>query len=404
MSVKILLIGARLCRNLGGPSLLTTTMSVLDEFFQDTEYTFISPTSEDLPLAETLGVRIIPVPSLKKLGFVVAALTKAFLGITLGSRYVREVIDAFVQTDIVIDIRGIDFSDSVGRNTFVARASRGTYFLLAKLFRKPVVKYTADLGPFESRWNRLFARLYLKYTLDLILARSDVTRKRLEKLGVTTPIRVCPDTAFLLEAHTTKLAEDLSKQKADSPIVGFSVSWKAAHQSNNPEIYLRSMAALADYAVKSIGAKIVLIPNEFSADKALDDVYIARETLKKMEKNGQAIIVSENYTAQQFKGIIRQCDVVIASRYHTIIASLSQAIPVLAVGWHAKYPEVLRLVGQEQYFCSVESLDFDVLKEKFDQLWQSRDDIRKEISSVLPEIREAILRGGEEVSFLLSKG
>jgi polysaccharide pyruvyl transferase WcaK-like protein len=265
------------------------------------------------------------------------------------------------------------------------------------------VKYTADLGPFESKWNRFFAKLYLQHAVDMILARSQATQKELAKLGITTPVKICPDTAFLLATSTSEFARDLRKQRIRGPIIGFSVSHMASKQSRDPKIYVRSMAALADYALENTGAQIILIGNEFSSDKLLDDGYIAEEILKNMVSKDKALIAPCDLTAQQLKDIICQCDVVIAARYHSIIASLSQGIPVLAVSWHDKYAGVLGIVGQERYVCSLKSLTLeDDLKDRFDQLWRSRNYIHGAISIAIPQIREAIFEGGNQVSLLLA--
>ena len=316
------------------------------------------------------------------------------------SQQVREVVDAFANADVIIDIWGIAFADSLGSNTLSGRAAAGGHLLVGKLFRKPVVKYTADLGPFECRWNRLFARLYLQHAVDLILVRSDVTRRRLSELGVTTPTKLCPDTAFLLEPEASPCAEALSKQKVDSHLVGFSVSHMTARQSGSPDRYLHTMAGLADHIAEKTGARVVLIPNELSDDVAYDDARIAEWVWHRMTRKAQAIVLSGEHTAPQLKGIIGQCDALVAARYHSIVASLSQAIPVLAIGWHDKYVGLLSLVGQERYLCPAQGLDLHDSTEKFDDLWQTRHRIREEISDALPKIRAEILKGGEAVAAL----
>jgi len=402
MSVNVLLIGAPLSRNLGGPSLFLTTRAVLDKALGETKYTFITPLEEDLDLAREYDTQIVMASSMKKL--VPAALAKRFLKLDVGTPNARKVLKAYSEADVVIDIWGIGFSDSISRGTLRGSVLSGGHFLVGKLLGKPVVKYTADLGPFESRWNRFFSRFYFNHTVDLILARSDTTKERLLRLGVKTPVRVCPDTAFLLEAQSSAFAEKLAKEKGDRPIIGFSVSHMAVRQSAHPESYIQSMARLADHVVENIGARVVLIPNEISPRASEDDVHVSQLVLEKMERKDEGVIVPvESYIPQQLKGIIGQCDAVVAARYHTIVGSLSQGIPVLAIGWHAKYAGVLSLVGQDRYVCSVRSLELDDLKESFDDLWQSRDRIRGEINSAIPRIFRAIARGGEEVGLLLRK-
>lgn len=401
MAIRILLIGVRLSRNLGGPSLLPTTMRVIRKVMQDSEFTLISPVREDVLLSEEYGVHIIPAVRWRRI--LLPAIAKAILGISIGTKEIRQVIESFSQADLVIDIAGIEFADTLGVNAFMPRATQAIHLIVGKIFGKPVVKYTAALGPFETRWNRIFARMYLQHAVDLILARDEVTRQRLDKLGITTRVRVCPDTAFLLDSEMSPLAVQLSNLRKEYPIVGFSVSHMTGYQSGSPEVYLDCMARLADYIIDRVGAKIVLIPNELSPDPRVDDMHYALQTVNRMVRKDEAIVVTGEYAARQLKGIIAQCDVVVAARYHTVVASLSQGIPVLVVGWHDKYDQVLKLVGQQQYLCSVQSLRLEELKEKFDDLWKSKERLKYEISNALPGIRDAVLQGGKEIELLLSK-
>lgn len=401
MAIKILLIGARLSKNLGGPSLLPTTIHVINRFFDNPDYTFISPTADDLPLAEEYNITIIADPSWKEI--LVAALLKATLKLRLGTSATQQIVQAFYEADVILDIWGIGFSDKLGQDTLKIRFFRGIHFVVGKLFCKTVVKYTASLGPFEAKWNRFFSKIYLQHFVDLILARDEMTQRRLEDLGIKTTIQVCPDTAFLLETQTTPLAEDLAHQKLEHPIIGLSISHMAASQSGDAAGYLMTMAKLADHAIESTNAQLILIPNELSQNTERDDRYYVKETWKRMQHQTKAIIFTNEYSASELKGIIGQCDVVVAARYHTIIASLSQGIPVLAMAWHTKYVEVLSLFGQEGYICPIESLDIKLIKEKFDGLWHSRQHISQEINAKLPAIREAILAGGNAIYLLYNK-
>lgn len=397
---RILLIGAPISRNVGGPSLLEATRLVLERALPGSRYAFVSPLVEDLSLANQYGMKIMTTVPIKNL--ILAALVGRALGITIGTPTVRRVLQAYTEADLVIDIWGIGFSDAIAKRTFQSYLFSGGRFLVGKILGKPVVKYTADLGPFESRWNRFFSRFYFNHTVDLILARSETTKKRLVELGVKTPIIVCPDTAFLLPSEHSSFSLRLAEERAYRPIVGFSVSHMAGRQARDKERYIKLMAELADYVAEVTGGKLVFLPNELSSDPALDDRYFTNCVLSKMKKRDETVVAPvEALTARQFKGVIAQCDAVIASRYHTIVAALSQAIPVLAIGWHAKYEGVMELVAQEEFVCHVRSMSADELKAKFDKLWSLRDEIRSTITSALRAIQERIMHGALEVAHLV---
>mgnify|MGYP000048597936 CR=1 FL=1 len=404
MSVSILLIGAPLSRNLGGPSLLLSTRKVLDSVFPGTRYTYISPLAEDLSLEDVYDMEIITTVPMKEL--VVAALAKRLFGLTVGSPSVRRALRAYSESDLVVDIWGIGFSDTISKRTFRSSVLSGGRFLVGRILGKRVVKYTADLGPFDTRWNRFFSKWYFNHTVDLILARSESTRQRLLQLGVKTPIKVCPDTAFLLPAERSPFSEGLVKRRQEGrPIVGFSVSHMAARQSGDWARYIEQVAHLADHVVKTTGAEIVFIPNELSPDVSADDVHFSQLVLDAMQSRDKAVIApTADLTAPQVKGVIGQCDVVVASRYHTIVAALSQAIPTLAIGWHAKYEGVMSLVGQEEFVCHVRSMTLDDLKTKFTVLWNSRHEIRAKIQGALPTVEQRIWQCAREVSNLLDQG
>jgi polysaccharide pyruvyl transferase WcaK-like protein len=309
---------------------------------------------------------------------------------------ISKLLEAYKSADVIIDIWGIIFADSMGGG-FVSRASMGLHLLIGKLLNKPVIKYTADMGPFRRRWNRLFAKFYLN-KIDLILARGEITRNCLIELGITTPIHVSPDTAFLLKSSSNqKINEVLSKEKLKNKvIVGMSVSNTVARKERDKNQYSITMAQTADYLIKNLNAFVILIPNDIFPNTH-DDVYVAKKIYKRMDKKKEVMLITEEYPANELKGIIGECDLLIGARYHSIVAALSMCIPTLAIAWHHKYPQVMGLVGQEKYVCDIETLSFSELQAMIDSLWKNRKKIRTEIASYIPFIKESVLSGGKIV-------
>lgn len=398
---KILLIGARLSGNLGGPSVLCSTIEVLNRFIPEAEFTLLSPAPiSDYKLSETYGIKIVSRPQgfFSTLQLLLGAfLNKYNLDISpLLNSKISKILEAYKSADVIIDIWGIIFADSIGGG-FVSRASMGLHLLIGKLLNKPVIKYTADMGPFRKRWNRLFAKFYLN-KIDLILARGKITKKCLIELGITTPIHVCPDTAFLLKSSSNqRINEVLSKEKLKNKvIVGMSVSNTVARKERDKNQYSITMAQTAEYLIKNLNAFVILIPNNIFPNTH-DDVYVAKKIYKKMDKKKEVMLITEEYPANELKGIIGECDLLVGARYHSIVAALSMCIPTLAIAWHHKYHQVMELVGQEKYVCDIETLSFSELQAMIDSLWKNRKKIRTEIASYIPFIKESVLSGGKIV-------
>lgn len=399
-STKILLLGARLVRNLGGPSLLMATREVLDTALGDTEYTFLSPTLEDIPLSSSYGMTIYAAPTAKML--VKAALLYRLSRLQSGTIAVRKALTAYCQSDVIVDIWGIGYSDALGRDSLRRRAPQGFWLLAGKILGKKVIKYTADLGPFERRWNRLFSYLYFKYAVDLIFARSESTKQRLTELKISTPIHVLPDTAFLLGSESSAISEEIAAWKGDRPLVGLSVSHMAARQSGQGKRYEHVMAKVADAIHNDTKARILLIANEVSDIEAEDDIAVAERVLRGMASQTDGLVAPTRFcTATQLKGVINHCDAIIAARYHTIVAGLSQGIPVLAIGWHAKYEAVMGLFDLEEYVFPVDKLDIGDLLKAFRLLWDGREAISSAIIQRLPIVQGMVRKGGDLVKQLL---
>jgi coenzyme F420 hydrogenase subunit beta len=84
---------------------------------------------------------------------------------------------------------------------------------------------------------------------------------------------------------------------------------------------------------------------------------------------------------------------VVAARYHTVVAALSSGVPVISLSWHDKYRALMRLFGQEAYVADLEALEIARLKQRVDALWAERDAARAEILSHKLVVSEGVAKG-----------
>ncbi len=365
--VKILLIGDPLRYNLGGPSILLSVAKILRSTFPNSHLTFISPASYDSSLnpKEYLLDEIVVRPKniLKRLIFLVKEIMKA---------------------NILIDVRGIIFTDKF-KATPPFYMLEYFYFLLGKLLGKYVIKYTADMGPFNNFWNRFFAKLYLN-RIDIIFARSYETERYLRKIGVKTTIFVSPDVAFILDLDEG----DICKAKRELQVllkgincrrvIGISVSHTITKFEKKRGLYLKVMSDIIDYLTKKWNSCIILIPNEISPYMSENDLSIAEKIYNLISDKKRVRILRREYSAKHLKSIIGLCEVLIGSRYHSIVAALSQGVPVIAVGWHHKYRAILSLFDCENFVFNINDLNLDRMYEAIDYVLKNNIKIREKIT------------------------
>jgi colanic acid/amylovoran biosynthesis protein len=411
--MKIALIGARLSTNFGGPSLFVSTRAVLNQVFRNAEYTLLVPSAyyqADTKLSPKYDVKVAPFYKGKAL--LAFALLKRITGRVTGSSSVKATLMAIEDCDVIIDIRGLIYQGSRTRTAWrrifgpILRGFRGGIneacrFAVNRILHKPVVKYTSSLGPFDLKWSRIFARLYFGYFTDLILARDEASFHEIEKLRIKTPVLLVPDTAFLLPACESKESERYATLGGTIPLIGVSVSYQARNRAPASVDYIEIMADFVNYLIAKHHVHIVLIPNELTGGRD-DDRLVAESILARVKSDHCDVLNTEELLAQEMKGLISRCEVIVAARYHTIIAALSLGIPTLAVGWHHKYAGVLRLFKQEDRVCNIEALALDDMVEKFEVLWDGREEIRKAIKGALPDVEYRIRTGAKAVHDIVS--
>jgi len=407
MSMEILLIGAAASLNFGGPSMLLSVMKVLSSVLPNPRFSLMCPAKDgqrEQALAERYGLNLLVAGGKTEPLILLAwGLLRRLTGLLPGGQDRRAKLLAFERAEVVVDIWGIAFADQLGSNRFGPRMVQGLHLVLGKVMGKPVVKYTADLGPFQHRWNRFFAKTYLGRFCDLVLARDRDSFEDVKKLGVRTRMRCCPDTAFLLEPAESEHSRRLARIKRDRPVVGLSVSYQGYRRAATAELYLEAMAALARHAIAK-GMHVVILPNElFVTDAEKDDEDIATEINSLVADDRCEVLYTRDIPGEEIKGVVQQCDVVVAARYHTVIAALSMGIPVLAIGWHHKYVGVLSRFGLSGWVCDIRTLKADDLRDSFDKLWQQRQAISGRIQAALPAIKDEILAGANEVRALLER-
>ena len=318
----------------------------------------------------------------------------------MGSPAATRAMRAFLESDLLVDVSGIKFADSLGSNSLRSRLGQGAYWLVGKLLGKSLIKYTSAFGPCKQKWNRRLAKFYLQHCCDLIMARDPLSLQQVRRIGVRTEGLVCPDSGFLLGASPSDASRRICSIRKTRPIVGVSVSHMAQRHARSPQAYVTAMSRLRAHVIEKLSGHVVLIPNEVARGSA-DDRKVAAMVYSRLASPHCEVLRLDGLQAEELKGVIGECDAIVAARYHTIVASLSLGVPLLAIAWHHKYVEALKLFGQEKHLCHIEDGRPGELVEMFDQLWQNREQARNEILSRVPAIKQRIYAGASRVHSLL---
>lgn len=335
----------------------------------------------------------------------------------------------YSSADVIIHLGADLYSDDFGTITIVEHSKD---ILLGTVLGKPVVMWAESLGPFKTKLTRWLAKVTLN-RVSLISVREEISKRHLEELGVDKPpIYITADPAFLMESAPEERVqsilqdEELSDNKR--PLIGMCLSLKylaggaskprnfaflqslyhilqytlpqelfkavvnlvrrtrfysvAGRQQSN---YIRVMAQIIDYLVESMSATVVLIPHLQGTGLLVTERAIHEEALQQTKHKESVKLVSHDYTAQEIKGIIGQCDLFIGGKMHSNIAALSQCVPTVGLAYSYKFEGIMKTLGQENYVCS--DITFEDVISKVIDAWNRKEEIRTELGSRLKDVR-----------------
>ena len=291
----------------------------------------------------------------------------------------------FLQADLVVDISGFGMSD---QRPLVRRLYYCLEIFTSRCFGVPFVIFTQAMGPFHKFSTRLGAKLFLP-RVDLLIARDQSTSTYLKEIGIDRkiPINLCTDSAFLFEPT---LAEKEEGKKLlgnvfdqGRPVFGIvpnSVIFERLEPQNEQSPYIQMLVHLSNYVQSTLGATVVFVCHTHYEYRR-DDEWLMREVIRQAEHADDIIAIGANYPAGVIKAVIGHLDFIVASRFHSLVAAISNATPFFALGWSHKYDELANDAGIAESVLGFKDLSKNQLIEAVDKAWNQRGETRKRLEA-----------------------
>jgi len=237
-----------------------------------------------------------------------------------GIRAALGIVDP-AEVDVVVSASGFAFSDQWGPGAAQA--------LLAKMEtpqrrNQPLILLPQALGPFENpEVSKASRELFARSTL--VCARDDHSFAAVEKLGGARDLRKYPDFTLGIRASQP---DGVDLPEAFAAIVP---NYRMLDKSGAAEGYIA-------FLKKAV---------EILQSKHLNPVFIlhdAEEDMKVIERvsSGRPLPVLKHPDPRVLKGMLGKATLVVGSRFHALVSSLSQGVPCIGAGWSHKYPELFR--------------------------------------------------------------
>ncbi|WP_026491748.1 MULTISPECIES: polysaccharide pyruvyl transferase family protein [unclassified Butyrivibrio] len=218
---------------------------------------------------------------------------------------------------------------------------------------------------------------------DLITVRESISYKGMIDGGIPEDkVKLCPDPAFMLPVKKGSLPEGFVKGNT----IGLNVSPMVQGKEASPGITMENYRNLIRHILNDIeGSKVLLVPHVVW--KSNDDRQPLTQLYEEFKDTGR-VILAEDASAEELKGLISECRIFIGARTHSTIAAYSTCVPTLVLGYSVKSRGIATdLFGtDENYVVPVQKLTSDKdLVEAFDFILKNEDGIRERLQEIMPE-------------------
>ncbi len=396
--MKIIVTGVTSFRNHGVEALVTTLLDQLRKRLPNPEFLILDRvpeydasriTSPDVRFA--LDLTFKPAISsraramLLKLSDQVKALAPDY----------QAVLSEFETADLVVATGGDVFASEYGHRSLVSHLAP---LKVALGLGKPIFFAAHSIGPFKTGVDRAAF-------LEVAQKAAGISVREGKSYDYLTRDLALPDSLVTLTADPAFLLAKpdparLAKLRAyhgftdHRPVIALTPSQAICNWMNSDDAkHFQVWCAVVDLVLREFDAGIILVPHVQELSPKNDDRVLATDLVRHFDFDPRVQLAGGDYSASEFKGIISQCDMVVAERMHACIAGLSSAVCTVAIGYSIKAEGILcdlfdpAQVRDGLLLPIQDFLDPAIACERIRNAWQMRDGIKAQLQKALPDVQ-----------------
>lgn len=272
--------------------------------------------------------------------------------------------------------------------------------MLSRLSGTRFVIPSIGAGPIDSRLGKAMI-LRLVAAADYVSVRDPYSGELLHSLGVERDLPVLPDMGYgyaLLNgtspARNEPIRVGVNAMAYQDPRYG---SYGDGHRFR---VYLDKMVEFVAGLLESgIEVEVVLFSSQTS-----NDPLVAADLVAALKARGLA---DHPHLHDALDGItggddlvrtIRECDYVVAARYHVILLALALGIPTVGFSYHPKTPDLLAQAGHSEWCLDIDDFTPQELLATLGSVRASdSDEVRTALRAKAADLHAAVERQFDEI-------
>lgn len=228
----------------------------------------------------------------------------------------------------------------------------GLHAFCAYRYKKPVIMLGQSVGPLNTKIGKwIVKKCFAK--AEQIVVRDSESKKLLIKLGIKKDIKVSSDLVFNLKIAKKYDSEDLNKKVEQSGMKGYFIVSLRPWPKNTKILYKRINRVLF-----SIVDKYKLLP-VFIPFQELhqNDEELMHKIIEQSEVKYPFLIQKFDQDVFRVLSVIKSAEFTLGMRLHSLIFSIIQNVPIIALSYSPKIKNMLKDKGLFEYLIELDDPD-----------------------------------------------
>ncbi len=207
----------------------------------------------------------------------------------------------------------------------------------ARVWRRPLLLLSVGVDDGGSRGVRWFFARTLEWA-DLVTVRDEESARALAALGVRRAAPVVPDV--VLGRDPVAQPPEPGTALTDPLVAVGLMDWGGAERDADREAYTARSLGLVR-ALLDAGVRVRVVTGEDL------DARVAVEVVRRTEAADPraAVELAEARSVEEVAVAVGGCHVLVAARYHNLVAAVSEGVPVVATGYGHKQASLVAAYG-----------------------------------------------------------
>lgn len=262
------------------------------------------------------------------------------------------------------------------------------HIYLAHSLKKDVYIFPNSFGPFEGIGVKWMVKKAFKKAKFVYARESKSSQMCIKELGINIP--VYPDFGFYLSNKATISKDDFIKKHkipSERKLVAITVRPHRFPHSENPELaYNRFKENIKDFAIWLYRNNYfpVFVEHVYAVNNHEDDSVCIKDITNKLQSGTFAYHQDRSLNCMELKHIYGFFDYIIGTRFHSMIFSMANHVPGIAITYVGNKGEgIMENMHLEDFYIQINQVTTETLIEKFCYLIENEKDAITKIEKYL---------------------